>query len=157
MLCLSIWGSDAWDSSAHRVRHQSPPTMEGVMRHQMGISSGGGVSLFALLSNPEATDAGEVSKAATCHISFNTQLSPVMTHCLASMLLRVSAVFTPHRPFFLILGAAASCVCLHSCQMGWTHTHDEFTPLCGYLCVCLVFFTVSLFHAIGTKAEIFDI
>lgn len=140
-LCLSIWSSDAWDSSEHRVRHQSAPTLRGVMRHQIAPVVG---SLFSFLSIPRGYRHGGMSKAATCHVSFNTQLSPVMTHCLAWMLLRLRTVFAPQRPFSWFWELEVSCFCLHGCQTDWTHTHDEFTPLWGYLCVCVWFLLRSV-------------
>lgn len=70
------------------------PNIKGVRRHWWW-----GVSMFSLLSPSRLQTQGEVSKAATCHISVNTQLSPVMSHCLASVLRRVRAVLTPLRPF----------------------------------------------------------
>ena len=66
MLRLSNWGSDAWDSSVHRVRHQSTPRLKGC--HEAPDGSGAGVSLFPLLSNTQRCRHREMSKASTCHI-----------------------------------------------------------------------------------------
>lgn len=40
------------------------------------------------------------------------------------------------------LGTEFSCICLHSCQTVWAHSHDEFTPPCSYLYVRVIFITV---------------
>lgn len=134
MCSLCIWGKDAWDSSVHWVLHQSTPTLKAVERHQM--APGGGVSLFLILCNPQGYRQGEMSKAATCHISF--QHSTVSCHESLSGLDSSPGRHCIHttQSFFLILGTEVSCGCLHSCQTGWTHTHDGFTLMCGFQCVC---------------------
>lgn len=108
--------------------------------------AGGGASLFPPVSDSQGYRRGGTSKATTCRISFN--MRPVSYRESPSGL---GAPPQVSRPFFLILGTEVSCFCLNSCQTGWTHTHDEFTPLWGYLWVCAVFITVGLLHAINTE------
>lgn len=72
---------------------------------------------------------------------FNTQLSPVMSHCLAWILFQGCQCIHTTQTRFLIQGTKFSCVSLLKCQTGWTHSNDEFTPLCSYLYVRVVFGT----------------
>lgn len=64
------------------------------------------------LYNPQGYRHREMSKAATCHISFNTTESPVVSHCLALKAHTGQHSIHSTQTFFLILGTEVSCVCL---------------------------------------------
>lgn len=155
MLCLSIWSSDAWDSSVHRVRHQSTPTLKGAMRHQM--APGGGVSLFILLSNPQGYRHREMSKAATCHIglTFSCVLSWVTVWLRFSSR---SSLYSYHTDLFSDSGNGVFLhrVCIAVRQSELTVMMSSHP--CAVICMCVWSLLLSsLFHAIVTEVELFDI
>lgn len=156
MLCLSIWSSDSWDSSVHWVRHQSPPSLKGAMRHQVALVE----RCPCLLSFPtlKATDTGKMSKAAPCHISstFNCLVSWVTVWLW--LFSGPSLASSQTDPFFFTLWelrfAAFICVAVRQSEP----SHDEFTLLCNYPYVCVWSLSRSgLFHALVSEVEIFDI
>lgn len=110
---------------------------------------GGGVPLYPLRTNlPPGNRHGEMSKAASFHTG------PVTRHESLS-----AGEDTPpghHRfhttqTFFRTRRTEASCICLHSYQTGWAQSHDELTPLWGYLFVCTVLLASICFNAIVTN------
>lgn len=117
------------------------PNFEGC--HEAPDGPGGGVSLFILLSNPQGYRHGEMSKAATCRIglTLNCLLSWVTVWLRFSSR---SSLYSYHTDPFSDSGNRVFLHCLHSCQTVWTHSHDEFTPLCSYLYVCVDFVTVQV-------------
>lgn len=129
------------------------PNTESVMRRPTVSVVGRPSSLFFLTL--KATNR-KMSKAATCHISFNTQRPPVMSHCLAWMLLRGSAVFTPHRQFSWFWGQrfpAFVCIAVRRAKLPLMMSSHS----CEVVYMCAVFVTVSMFHAVSTQVEIFYI
>lgn len=143
------------------VRHQSPPSLKGAMRHQMALVE----RCPCLLSFPtlKATDRGKMSKAAPCRISstFSCLLSWVTVWLwLSSGPSLDSSQTDPPFFFFFFFAlwelrfAAFICVAVRRSEP----SHDEFTPLCSYPYVCVWSLSRSgWFHAIVTEVEIFDI
>lgn len=139
-LRLSIWSSDAWDSSVRWVRHQSPPSLKGAMRHQMALVE----RCPCLLSFPtlKATDTGKMSKAAPRRISSTFSCLP--SWVTVWLWLQAVTGLVPDRPlfFFRTLGTAFCCIYLHSCQTVWTQSWWVHTPVQLSVRMCVVFVPV---------------
>lgn len=126
---------------ARRVRHQSTPTLEGAARHQVALTHYQAVrprssSLYTLRVSRQRPY--EQSADLSCQRNSRLWVTvwlldpPLGDLCIHATHTQAGFLHTRSCP---PKAQRFSCSCLHSCQTVWTHSHDEFTPPCGYLCV----------------------
>lgn len=82
----------------------------------------------------------EMSKATSCHISFNTQPLRIVSHCLGWMLLQVSTVFTAYKHsswFWELKFPTFVCIAVRQADPypWWVYTPVRWS-LCSSLTVC---------------------
>lgn len=116
-----------------------------------------GCPRFLFFLTLKATDKGEMSKAVTCHISFQHSTVSCRESLSGSDSPLVHNVFTLQRPlsWFRELRFPA-CVCIAVRRAELTLMMSSHS--CAIICVCVQsFFAVSSFDAIGTKVKISNI
>lgn len=131
---LSIWGWDAWDASVRWVRHQSTPTLKVIRGTRWYWWRG--CPCFLSFVTLQASDDGKWATQRTVISVFNTQLSAVMSHCLARILLRYDAEFTPQRPFSWfreLRFPAFVCIAVRRAGLTLMMSSHPCAAVCGWL------------------------